>query len=193
MGHGPRAMRLGKTSGDARTLEAGPLTIFTVDEPSAAKPEPEDHQSPSESGTPRTQDILVAQSIRDVNYDMQHHRCQLLAKQLTSLGAGTLINLWTSGMLFSKCKELGLRGLPAPPASWPEEAQASSPRSSGERSTSIHHQLATNVASRRWGLHQNLLYQLLSVRVQEDIQVILSPRVRPRTARGSVRQRVADL
>jgi hypothetical protein len=122
VGHGPRAMRVGKTSGDARTLEAGPLTIFTVDEPSATKPEPEDHPSPSESGTPRTQDILVAQSIRDVNYDMQHHRCQLLARQLTSLGAGTLINLWTSRMLFSKCKELGLRGLPAPPASWPDEA-----------------------------------------------------------------------
>lgn len=94
-----------------------PLTISTVGDPSAAKRTPDGCQSPSES------DILIAQRIREVNYDLQHHLCQVLAKQLTSLGAGTLTKLWTKGELFSKCDDLGIRGLPEPPASWPIEAR----------------------------------------------------------------------
>ena len=99
------------------------MTIYAVSDPSTMQPEPDGLQSPNQSGVLRAKDVLIAQRIRDVNYDLRHHRCQLLAKQLTSLGAGTLTNLWTKGMLFSKCKELGLRGLPEPPATWPDEAQ----------------------------------------------------------------------
>jgi Sigma-70, region 4 len=70
----------------------------------------------------RLADEWLGCRLKEINYDLGHPECQQLADHLCALGVGTLVNLMKAGRLFKKCAELGIRGLPVPPASWNVES-----------------------------------------------------------------------
>lgn len=93
-------------------------------------PEPSSVQRGSTAEVPSAQqgavrrhaDVVIAQRLAQLDYDLQHPICKQFADWLLERGIGTLVNLHATDELFGKCTELGIRGLPPPPASWSYEA-----------------------------------------------------------------------
>lgn len=77
---------------------------------------------PEDSARRRAVDIAVAAALQKIGYDLGHPIAQMTVKHLQQTGAGSLIKVWTSRDLFSRCCRLGVFRLPEPPADWPTEA-----------------------------------------------------------------------
>ena len=85
----------------------------------AAASKPSSAPISDDAAARRRADIKLAAAIREIDYDLGHHRCKMLIPQLAAYGAGTLINQWNDNTLFIACERAGVGKLLPPPLTWP--------------------------------------------------------------------------
>jgi hypothetical protein len=78
-------------------------------------PDPDTPRDLEDAGARRRADVKLAAAIREINYDLSHHRCKMLILHLAPYGAGTLINRWNDNTLFAECERAGTGKLSPPP------------------------------------------------------------------------------